>query len=183
MGTAKRNMYVHDLGNFKDDEFHDVYNLASDIVDLQANVHKQQPRDPRFAQSATSQNPHAPTFPTKGTFLKPRLLSQQWHSLQPEACATWDQLSDEAKAIILGLHKDPGKCTINLHNVSTFDFLQANLHEHLLDEIKDPVNIPPAPDKDHGDPGAQLDKDTSTALLAFLSKQKSTTHPGHCEDI
>jgi len=46
---------------------------------------------------------------------------------------TWDLLSDEAKAIILGLCKDPGKCTVNLHDVSAFDFLQANLHEHLLD--------------------------------------------------
>ncbi len=147
------------------------------------NVHKQQPRDPRFAQSTTSQNPHAPTFPTKGTFLKPCLLSQQWHSLQPEACTTWDQLSDEAKAIILGLHKDPGKCTVNLHNVSAFDFLQANLHDHLLDEIKDPVDIPLDPDEDQGDTGPQLDDDTSTVLLAFLSKQKSTAHPGHLANI
>jgi len=38
---------------------------------------------------------------------KPRLSIQQWHALQPEARATWDLLSDEAKAIILGLRKDP----------------------------------------------------------------------------
>ena len=45
-GTAKRNVYVHDLANFKDDDFHEAYNLDSDIVDLQANVHKQQPKRP-----------------------------------------------------------------------------------------------------------------------------------------
>jgi len=154
-----------DITNFEDDDFHD-----SDIVNLQANVHKQQPKDPRFARSGTSQNSRASTLPTKGTFLKLHLSSQQWHSLQPEACATWDLLSNEAKAIILGLCKDPGKRAVNLHTVSAFDFLQANLHEHLLDEIKDPVDFPPDPDDDHGDTGAQLDEDTSIVLLAFLSK-------------
>jgi len=28
-----RNVYVHDLANYEDDEFYDVYNLDSDIVD------------------------------------------------------------------------------------------------------------------------------------------------------
>ncbi len=45
-GAAKRNVYVHDLADFKDDDFHDVYILDSNIVDLQANVHKHQPKDP-----------------------------------------------------------------------------------------------------------------------------------------
>ncbi len=87
------------------------------------------------------------------------------------------------KAIILGLCKDPGKCIVNLHKISAFDFLQANLHENLLDKIKDPVKIPPDPDKDQADTGPQLDEDTSTVLLAFLSKQESTTHPGHLANI
>jgi len=129
------------------------------------------------------QNTSTPTFSTKGTSHKPCLSIQQWHSLQPEAHATWDLLSDEAKAIILGLHKDPGKCTVNLHNVSAFDFLLANLHEHLLDVIKDPVDIAPEPDDDHGDAGSQLNEDTSTVLLAFLSKQKSAMHPGHLANV
>ena len=47
--AAKRNVYVHDLGDFEDDKFHDAYNLDSDIGDLQANVHRQQPKDSRFA--------------------------------------------------------------------------------------------------------------------------------------
>ncbi len=167
MSATKRNVCVHDLGDFKDDEFHNVYNLDSDIVDLQANVHNQQPKDPRFARNGTSQNLCASTFSTKGTFLKLCLSSQQWHSLQPEACTTWDLLSDEANAIILGLCKDPGKRTVNLHDVSAFDFLQANLHEHILDKIKDPVDIPPDPDEDHGDAGAQLDE--ITVLHSLLS--------------
>ena len=101
--TAKRNVYAHDLGDFEDDEFHDAYNLESDIGVLQANVHRQQPKDSRFARSGTSQNSCTPTFSAKGNPQKPCLSIQQWHSLQPEAHATWDLLSNEAKAIILGL--------------------------------------------------------------------------------
>jgi len=48
MGAAKRNVYTHELGDFDEDEFHDAYNLDSDIGNLQANVHRQQPKDSRF---------------------------------------------------------------------------------------------------------------------------------------
>jgi len=48
------------------------------------------------------------------TFLKPCLISQQWHSLQPDVQAIGDLLSDEAKPIILGLCKDPEKHIVNL---------------------------------------------------------------------
>jgi len=41
----------------------------------------------------------------------------------------------------------------------------------------------PDPDDDHGDAEAQVDEDTSTALLAFLSKQQGSTHPGHLANI
>ena len=70
-----------------------------------------------------------------------------------------------------------------MHNISAFDFLQANLYESLLEEIKDPIEIPPDPNKNQAEAIPQLDEDTSTALLAFLSKQKSTTHPGHLANI
>ena len=49
IGTAKapkENVYVHDLADYEDDEFYDAYNLDSDVVDLQANVHKQNAKDP-----------------------------------------------------------------------------------------------------------------------------------------
>jgi len=68
------------------------------------------------------------------------LSSQQWHSLQPEAQAIWDLLSDEAKAIILGLCKDPGKHMVNLHNISAYDLLQANMHNLYLDDMEDTDN-------------------------------------------
>jgi len=86
---------VHDLADYGDNESNDIYNLDSDVVDLQANFHKQCSKVPTFAGNGTSPRPH--------------LTNQQWHSLQPDAQATWDLLSNEAKAIILRLHKDPGK--------------------------------------------------------------------------
>jgi len=129
MKPTRRNVYVHDLANYDTDEFHDAYNLDSDISKLQANVHNQQPKDNRFPQRGTSRNPHTPPSTGKANPMKPRLSIQQWHSLQPEARATWDLLSDKAKAIILGLCKGPRKQAINLHNISAYDFLQANFHE------------------------------------------------------
>ncbi len=67
---------------------------------------------------------------------------------------------------------------VNLCNISAFDFLQANMHDLQLDDID---NTPPNPDDDHGD--AEVDEDNSAALLAFLSKQQGSTHPGHLANV
>jgi len=106
---AKRNVYVHDLGDHEDDEFHDAYNLDCDISKLQANVHNQQPKDHRFPQCGMLRNTLNPPISAKGNPVKACLSIQQWHSLEPEVRAMWDLLFDEAKAIILGLRKDPVK--------------------------------------------------------------------------
>ncbi len=154
--TSKRNVYAHDFADYEDDEFYDAFNLDSDIVNLQTNVHKQNPKDP--------------TFNRNGMFTNHVLLHligtecQQWHSLQPEAQATWDLLLDEAKAIILGLHKDSGEHSVNLHNISAFDFLQASMHDLKLDDIEDTDNTPPDPDDDHG---AQVDEVPALHYLLF----------------
>jgi len=108
---------VHDLANYGED----CWNLDSNVADLQVNGHKQHSKAPAFAGNGTS----------------PRLCltSQQWHSLQSDAHATWDLLSDEAKAIILALCKDPGKQLVaNLHNISAYDFIQANFHDSHVDD-------------------------------------------------
>ncbi len=89
MNTANRSVYAHDLGDFKDDEFHDIYNLDSDIGDLQANVHRQQPKDSRFARSGTLQNSHTPMFSTKGNPLKPRLPSSNGIACTSEWAIMW----------------------------------------------------------------------------------------------
>ncbi len=180
---ARRNVYAHDLTDFDEDEFHDTYNLDCDISELQANVHNQQSKDHRFPQCGSLRNMRNSSTHAKGNPMKPRLSIQQWHSLEPEARATWDLLLDEAKAIILGLRKDPGKRAVNPHNISAYDFLQANFHESLTEENDNSIEPPPDPNEDLVDADPQLDEDTSTALLAFLSKQKSTVHPGHLANV
>ncbi len=57
------------------------------------------------------------------------------------------------------------------------------MHDLQLDDIEDTDSTPPDPDDDHGDAGAQVDEDTSTALLAFLNKQQGSTHPGHLANV
>ena len=54
--ASKRNVYAHEFADYEEDEFFDAYNLDSDIVDLQANVHKQNPKDPIFTRNGTLQN-------------------------------------------------------------------------------------------------------------------------------
>ena len=41
--APRRNVYDYDLVDYGDDDINDTYNLDSDIMDLQANVHKQHP--------------------------------------------------------------------------------------------------------------------------------------------
>jgi len=51
--APRRNVYVHDLVDYGDDDINDTYKLDSDIVDLQANVHKQHPKTPTFDRNGT----------------------------------------------------------------------------------------------------------------------------------
>jgi len=81
------------------------------------------------------------------------------------------------------LCKDPGKRLANLHNISAYDFIQANFHEYHVEDIVDTDGTPPDPDDDHGIAEAQAEEDNSTKLLAFLSKQKGSTHPGHLANV
>jgi len=69
--APRRNVYAHDLTNYGDDEPNDLYNLDSDVVDLHSNIHKQHPKVSELAGNGTSSRLH--------------LMSQQWHSLQPDA--------------------------------------------------------------------------------------------------
>jgi len=44
------------MADYEDDDLSDTYNLDSDIVDLQANVHKQHPKNPTFNRIKHCQN-------------------------------------------------------------------------------------------------------------------------------
>jgi len=80
--ATKHEVYMHDVQETDEDSFDpSVYNLDSSAASLQANAHEQ-----------------VKTLPSR----PPCLMGQQWKSLHPDARITWDQLPDEAKAIILG---------------------------------------------------------------------------------
>ncbi len=49
---------MHNLADYGDGESNDIYNLDSNVVDLQANVHKQHSKAPVFAGNGTSPRPH-----------------------------------------------------------------------------------------------------------------------------
>ncbi len=70
-----------------------------------------------------------------------------------------------------------------MHNISAYDFLQANFHESLPEDNDDTAGTAADPNEDLADAEPQPDEDASTALLAFLSKQKSATHPGHLANV
>ena len=180
-GATKRNVYVHDFADHREDDVdtNDFYNLDSDVIDLHANLHKQHSNASSFTKNKSMPRSKDASC---GLLSRPRLTGQQWHSLDPEARVIWDQLSDEAKAIILGLKKDPGKRSANLHSISAYDFLQANMHSIQLEDTDDFDNTPPDPDDDHGNADAQVDDD-STELLAFLTRQQGTSHPGHLANV
>jgi len=46
--APRRNVYAHDLANYGDDDFSDIYNIDTDVADLQVNIHKQCPKAPMF---------------------------------------------------------------------------------------------------------------------------------------
>jgi len=60
----------------------------------------------------------------------------------------------------------------NLHNISAYDFIQANIHDLCLEDIEDNDKTLPDPDDGHGDAGTQAENDNGTELLGFLTRQK-----------
>jgi hypothetical protein len=70
----------------------------------------------------------------------PRLSKDQWFRLPKDAQGKWDELTPEAKHIILEAktrHQRPHPCTTNLHDltrsdlagIDAYDFIQAHMHD------------------------------------------------------
>ena len=110
---------------------------------------------------------------TKSNNPKVRMPSEKWFGLDTESKAIWDRLDDKAKSIILGYTKPdnpqpgfpsnrvpfgkpptgrpnrpPFKAQVNLHEISAYDFLQANMHDvvpPVADHDSDEVPADPDP--------------------------------------
>jgi len=89
------------------------------MLSTSKQVHKQHYKTPEFVGNG------AP---------RPCMTSQEWHLL-----------SNEAKTIILGLCKNPGKRMANLHHISAFNFLQVNMHALPPESMRGQFQCPSRP--------------------------------------
>ena len=169
----RRQVLHHDIFETDNDEasFEDPYDIDAPVSVIQANIHARKPTS-------------APRPPIPATARMPR---DKWMSLSEQQRLLWDQLDDQAKAVILGppssrpngngrfdrRQRDNPKRQVNLHDISAYDLLclQANLHD--LD--------PDVATIDDGDPGIPDsnqqadDSDRSDTILINALKATSTS--------
>jgi hypothetical protein len=108
----------------------------------------------------------------------PRLSLQQWQQLTPATQTTWDLLDDAAKHTILDKQSNPkhdnnkprpppsGTTSANLHNISAYDYITANLHDS---SIGGDSNV-----NDDND-GTNMQSDDDTTMLEQLQLQANKT--------
>jgi hypothetical protein len=107
-----------------------------------------------------------------------------WFKLGDTAKQLWDHLDDKDKAIILGFPQDgggqpssgPPSCHANLHEMSAYDFIQAQLHEVQANALDDAEEFHDAQDKE------VADDDPADTVLINSAKSSSKLQPGdiHC---
>jgi hypothetical protein len=169
----RRAVYSHDNTESNGDNDDPVYDIDCTLDALQANTHSSGGDQPNAHASATGRPP--------GT----SMAFSKWNQLSQDAKDIWDDLPDEAKAVILNHARPPGRGparpsfrNTNLHDVSAHDYLLANTHDLRpgsngdVDESSQALSVTFASDKKDHD-------DNSTALLKVLStsiaRPKSTT--------
>jgi Reverse transcriptase (RNA-dependent DNA polymerase) len=166
----KHQVFSHEMST------HDDFDMAGDSFDIETPVSTLQ------AYAAMSHQAKSSKFDQK-----PRMSKEKWYSLSEKERLLWDQFDDAAKTIILGTdvrksHFDArpqsnfsgsqSKRKANLHDISAFDFLQANLHELSLpdsDEFIDQDDPPPS-DTDTND-------EPSDSILVNAAKTSNTKLP------
>ena len=117
----------------------------------------------------------------------------QWKGLSPEGQKTWDQLSEEDKAIILkksttGSSKPtrpfnkhtPTSQKANVHDTSVYDFIVANLH--LLDYGETTGDTEADTTADDNEVDTSHDKDAQT-LHAFLASRGDNSSPADIRNM
>jgi len=106
------------------------------------------------------------------------MTRNKWLKLTPKAWKIWDQLDDHSKAVILAPAERQNsnvKHKVNLHEISAYDYLLANLHSSSdhnpleLDTLTDAVVCEPPPLEDAAD--------TSQVLDNAAKEAKSTQNP------
>jgi hypothetical protein len=160
---AKRHVLFHDI----QDDFanHDVetFNAHDTTFDIDCPVSSIQAYATNFRPRTGMNKPNTN---------KVRMPSDKWFGLDEASKTTWDRLDDNAKSIILGYtkpdqrrpgfsstrvpfgnppsgqhRKPPFKAQVNLHEMSAYDFLLANMHDvaptedtHAHDDVSDDLD-------------------------------------------
>jgi hypothetical protein len=127
---SKRLVYAHDFGDAYDDSADDCnegYSIDACVQVIQANAHNRTMPRSKQKRAQTDQ--------------RVRMPLARWSKLSPKDRIIWDQLDDTSNAAILGVSSPtsgpslthPSTRHVNLHEISAYDYLQANLHETGLD--------------------------------------------------
>jgi hypothetical protein len=118
---SKRQVYAHDffdedIDQYQEEDHHEeeTYDIDIPVAILNANLHDRTKKK---------------MMPSKSFSQRPRMSRDKWFSLTESQREIWDKLDDKAKAIILGISKPQPQSHVNLHDISVYDFLQANIHQ------------------------------------------------------
>ena len=166
----KHQVFTHEVFDNNDTE------VPSDFFDIETPVSTLQ------AYAAMSNHGKSPSTSKFGN--QPRMKKDQWYSLSEKERLLWDQFDDTAKSIILGTNAPKShfdarpqnsrsgssfKRNANLHEISAFDFLKANLHETSLPEstVEAPTEFFDAV-TDTNDNDLNLPNPSSSMLLRHL---------------
>jgi len=166
-----RAVYLHDV---VEADFYDAqedmltYDIDVSIDMLQAQVHQQKPP------------PKPPRFSPAGMF--PRMSKEKWFKLSPEAHEIWDQLDDCSKSIILAPpEKSPPNQArnINMHEISAYDYLMANLHLSMEDVDNDPTHD----QSELPDPAPPKALASDQVLINVAKQSKPAPHPTDIQHV
>jgi hypothetical protein len=177
----KRQVFYHEFENDGDEsEDQDPFDIDFPVGSIQA-----------FATNFQKK------IPDRSNNTKVRMSSDRWFKLDDKSKAIWDRLDDKAKAIILGyndassqtrrstpfsgnssfgkssFNRPPPKTQVNLHEISAYDFLQANMHDLNPQQDEYFECNEELPDE------SQPEDDTDTRLInAAKSSSKVNVPPG-----
>ena len=173
---SRRQVYQHHIIDTDDDPDEDIdpFDIDTPVDTIQAFASNFKARPSKDATSDRT-----------------RMSKDKWFSLDQTTKDLWDKIDDKYKSIILGYMKPPSKPNkhdtsnfrpskkppfssnrhVNLHEISAYDFLQANIHELDLEEEQHEDHDEESP------PDEQLPESNDTLLINAATGHKTTSFP------
>jgi hypothetical protein len=183
---AMRHDLLHDIQVYYDDHDDEVPFDPDTTFDIDCPVSSIQAYATNFRSKSTP----------KPNTSKVRMPSEKWFGLDAASKAIWYRLDDKAKSIILGytkpephkarlqtntsnflqppvsqIGKTPFKPQVNLHEISDYDFLIANIHDVAPSGDDPDPNILVSEDND-----PHSSEDTNDKRLINAAKSSGTDH-------